>query len=249
MNRVITIVYAPGAYGSFIGWALDRFNTIRNNFEPPIMDNPLQPDGSSHGYASFCKVRNTNSFMEELEKCRNSTSHWDYSIYGGWPAAIGEDINLAIHQILRWMNNDDRIIFIERPTLQEVFLCWLNNETKMTRERWYGMLDITEDAQLTERLQQEIDNRFCEVLDSRIIKISVSDILNNDPTKLLQKLYNHLDWNMTDVDMFADVHARMTSMQNNLQVFNDLFNNKLANLTAAQQSIDNIFKEYQNGLY
>ena len=70
MNRVITIVYAPGAYGSFIGWALDRFNTIRNNFEPPIMDNPLQPDGSSHGYASFCKVRNTDSFMEELEKCQ-----------------------------------------------------------------------------------------------------------------------------------------------------------------------------------
>jgi len=249
LNRVITIVYAPGAYGSFIGWALDRFNAIRKTHQPPIMDNPLQPDGSSHGYASFCKVRDTDSFMEELEKCRNAISHWGYSIYGGWPAAIGEDIDPAIHQILRWMNSDDRIIFIERPTLHEVFLCWLNNETKMTRERWYGMLDIRDDAQLTERLQKEIDNRSCDVSDSRIVRVSVSDILNGDPTKLLQKLYTHLDWDIVDALDFTNVHARMVSMQNNLQVLDDLYSNKLADLTAAQQSIYNIFKEYNDGLH
>jgi len=249
MNRVICIVYAPGAYGSFIGWALDRFNAIRKNFQPAIMDNPLQPDGSSHGYASFCKVRDTDSFMEELEKCRNTNSHWGYSIYGGWPAAIGEDVNAAIHQILHWMNNDDRIIFIERPTLDEVFLCWLNNETKMTRERWYGMLDIRDDEQLTERLQQEIDNRHCDVIDSRIVKITVNDILQNEPTKLLQKLYKHLNWDTIDELDFTAVHTRMVSMQNNLQILENLYNINAINLSPAQESINKFLKEYQNGLY
>jgi hypothetical protein len=249
MNRVICIVYAPGAYGSFIGWALDRFNAIRKNFQPAIMDNPLQPDGSSHGYASFCKVRDTDSFMEELEKCRNTNSHWGYSIYGGWPAAIGEDVNAAIHQILHWMNNDDRIIFIERPTLDEVFLCWLNNETKMTRERWYGMLDIRDDEQLTERLQQEIDNRHCDVIDSCIVKITVNDILQNQPTKLLQKLYKHLNWDTVDELDFTTVHTRMVSMQNNLQILENLYNINATNLSPAQESINKFLKEYQNGLY
>ena len=250
MNRVITIIYAPGAYGSFIGWVLDRFNKTRKNFEPSIMDNPLQPDGSSHGYASFCKIRNTDFFIQELEKCRNSISLWGYGIYGGWPTAIGEDIDLATCKILRWMNDDDRIIFIERPTLHEVFLCWLNNETKMTRDRWYDMLDIRDDTQLIERLQQEIDNRSCDVSDSRIVRVSVIDILNGDPTKLLKKLYTHLDWEIedTDIDIFLDVHLRMINMQKNLQILYDLYSNKLTNLTAAQKSINNILRKYNNDL-
>jgi len=54
---------------------------------------------------------------------------------------------------------------------------------------------------------------------------------------------------MTNVSTFVEVHERMVSMQNNLQVLDDLYNNKLADLTSAQQSINNIFKEYDNGLY
>jgi len=41
----------------------------------------------------------------------------------------------------------------------------------------------------------------------------------------------------------------MVSMQNNLQILENLYNINAINLSPAQESINKFLKEYQNGLY
>lgn len=249
MTKTICIVYAPGAYGSFLGWAIDRFNTKRVLYEPKVLDDPILPDGSSHSYASFCKVKHTETFISELEKCRSQSPHWGYGIYGGWPANIGENIDAAIHQIYLWMNREDKIIFVERPTLQEVFLCWLNNETKMTRERWYGILNIENDDMLTQRLLEEIRTKnLNDSYDNRLLRISVNDILYNNANNTLKLLHDHVGFDVCDSEIFVNMHSKMLSLQDNIMTLDSLLKSKIP-LTPAQKSITNYIKENKNGFY
>ena len=91
MNQVIAVIYQPGAYGSFVSWLTERTSKVRRRFEPAIMDDPLLPDGSSHAYASFCKIKGSEDFMAGLNEVRWDIRPWHTAIYAGWPAARFSD--------------------------------------------------------------------------------------------------------------------------------------------------------------
>ena len=77
MNQVTIVAYPPGAYGSFISWMIERFSKHRTG----ITDNPLLPDGSSHAYASFCKVKGIDDFMYGLNQARWDIKPWHTNIH------------------------------------------------------------------------------------------------------------------------------------------------------------------------
>ena len=213
MTQTICVVYKPGAYGSFISWAIDRFSDTRKQYQPSITDNPLLPDGSSHGYASFCKIKTNDDFMQGLNTARRVDVPWGYQIFAGWP---NDNINVSLTALSKWMATTDKLIVVNCATPEDHMLCYLRNEATMNKDRWYGMLNISSDSELLNALQADIDAEYLDVAainDQRILTIDIQSLLTSDPYDIFNKLSAHLEWAVCDKELFVDVMLRMQALQ------------------------------------
>ena len=244
MNQVTVVVYPPGAYGSFISWMVERFSKHRTG----VTDDPLLPDGSSHGYASFCKVKGIDDFMAGLEQARHDTTPWHTNIYAGWPSNPLEDLNSNVRTILDWMMPFDRLIYVDVYRTDEHILCYLRNEATMDRDRWYGMLGIDNDNQLADRLRVDIESPRLSVIDledPRLTLVSIEDILDDHPGVLWNKVSQTLGWPMKDNELYFNVSTEMRRKQEKFQQMTDGFGPEG---TPVQRATWKYFKEKHDGL-
>ena len=236
MNQVICIAYQPGAFGSFLAWTVERFSLVRKRYLPAVMDDPLLPDGSSHAYASFCKIKTVSDFMQGFHAARWDINAWHTKVFAGWP---GGDINDAVPQIQSWMMAFDKLILVECEDADDHYICYLRNESTIDRDRWYGMLNISSDDQLIDALRKDIDQpTLSQSLknDPRILSLSVKKILNWSPDQLGHAMQTVLGWPTCDHQLFRSVTSDMQSRQ--VQYLTRLSNikNGIAS-TAAERAI------------
>ena len=210
MNQVTIVAYPPGAYGSFISWMIERFSKHRTG----ITDNPLLPDGSSHAYASFCKVKGSDDFMYGLNQARWDIKPWHTNLYAGWPCNPVEDIADNIKDILDWMMPFDRLIYIDVYRESDHMLCYIRNEATMDQDRWYDMLGISSDSQLGDRLRFDIESRRLPAIeDPRLLRVNLHDILVDEPGVLWNNISQALGWPMHDFGLFKLVLEEMNQRQ------------------------------------
>ena len=243
MNQTICIAYKPGAFGSFLAWAVERFSAVRKRYEPAIMDNPLLPDGSSQAYASFCKIKTVDDFMQGLNATRWDVQPWHANIFAGWP---GQDINGSVSQIQEWMLGFDRLIVVECSNADDHYLCYLRNEATISRDRWYGMLNISSADELAAALRRDISeplldkSAWCH--DPRISVVTVKNILEWSPDQLGRMLSDAVSWPTCDHDVFRSVTADMQSRQ--IRYIDRLHRLKTGTAnTAAEQAILTVYNE------
>ena len=242
MNQTICIAYQPGAFGSFLAWATERFSKVRKQYLPAVMDDPLLPDGSSHAYASFCKIKTMNDFMQGFHAARWDIKIWHTNVFAGWP---GGNINDAVPQIQSRMMAFDKLIVVECDDADDHYLCYLRNESTMDRDRWYGMLNVSTDAQLIDALRKDINQpKLAQSLknDPRILALTVKKILNWSPDQLGHALQTTLGWPTCDHDVFRSVTADMQSRQ--IRYIDRLHRLKTGTAnTAAEQAILTVYNE------
>lgn len=214
MNQVTAVIYQPGAYGSFVSWMIERTNKIRQQ-HPGIPDDPLLPDGSSHGYASFCKVKDNDDFISGLNDARWSITPWHTVIYAGWPAGPDESISVAVRRVLDWMNAFDKIIYVSCTKPDHHYLRYLRNETTMDKTRWYGMIAIDDDAGLHAALERDLSAMALDpvISDPRLMRISIDDLLYTDKERFVRRLLSHLGWPICDMGLAEDTLVRMRLAQ------------------------------------
>jgi hypothetical protein len=216
----IVIFYTPGAYGSFLAWMIERFNTARQAHEPAVIDNPLQPDGSSHSYATLCKlspVSDIEDFLKDTE-----TNPWGYRIWAGWPVTNAISLDQAIETTLKSMQSQDHLIVVSRTTQWEALLCWLNAGSKLEQRRWFNTLGITNETELIGALQRELDNRFFNrVDDPRLLEISINEILFA-PTARVLSLVTELGFDICDAELLNAVLTEKRRLQYNISMLNNI---------------------------
>lgn len=212
----ILIFYSPGAYGSFLTWMIDRFNQERQNHEPAVIDNPLQPDGSSHAHVSLCKFSGTESIKQWLED--SEVVPWGYRIWGGWPVTETETLDQAIEKTLKLLGPQDKLIVVSRTTEWETQLCWLNAQTKLDSDRLKQMYGENYSQCLDQLYQKELAQRiFKRVPDSRLIEISVHEILSA-PAERLLSLITQLEMNPCDQPLLESVLIQHRACQHNTKL-------------------------------
>jgi hypothetical protein len=244
MTKKIVIFYVPGSFGSFLSWMIDRFNTVRKNHEPKIIDNPLQEDGSSHGYASLCKIENIDQVKTFLKS--NSSSAWGYDIWAGWPVTKDKNLDQCISETLGSMSNDDRLIVVTRFSDFEAGVSWINASKKLDQKRWFDSLKISGVNQLQERLNEELNQRhFLKVNDLRFIEISINELLFAQPSRILSTL-NLLGFDICDESLFTEVLEEKRKMQHSVALMNDILSgNLIKHDNHAVTSVINLIKEKQ----
>lgn len=214
MNQVITILYRPGAYGSFLAWALERFNSVRRKYEPAVTGNPLLPDGSSHGYASHCKVRTVPNLIQDLNEARWAATPWHFKIHAAWPTG---DINDAIAAVQDWMYSHDKLIVVDVIDDEEFALLYLRNEATLDADRWHCMIDVSADDELANALRRDINEPAVDpdqfILDRRIRILSLWDILNNSAPLFGFDIFGFLGWPTYDEKLFEDRVREMRELQ------------------------------------
>lgn len=214
----IVIFYTPGAYGSFLSWMIERFNTARQAHEPKVIDNPLQVDGSSHGYATLCKCSCTAQVEQWLTQ--KETTPWGYRIWAGWPVTSTASLDQAIEQTLTAMGANDYLIVVSRTTEWETKLCWLNAQTKLDRDRWFKDLGISHESELGDKFKQELEQRhFNRLADSRLLEISVNEILFA-PTQRVLSLVTQLGLTVCDAELFDQILTENRLRQYNIEKIN-----------------------------
>jgi len=242
MNKNIVIFYVPGSFGSFLSWMVERFNTVRKNFNPPIIDNPLQEDGSSHGYASLCKIEN----LEQVKLFLNDpvVPEWGYKIWAGWPVTNEKNLDQCIQETLAAMSESDRLIVVSRITDFEVGVSWINASKKLDQTRWFNSLNISNEHELQQKLKQEFNQRqFLKVADPRFIEISINELLFAQPSRILSTL-NLLGFDVCDESLFTEVLEEKRKMQQSVTLMNDILSGKLDHSDSqAVASVINLIKE------
>jgi len=235
----------PGAYGSFLCWALERFSKVRKSYHPPVTDNPLLPDGSSHAYASFCKVKQEDQFIDGLNVARNSVVPWNHNVYAGWPCGKSENLQKTVENIGSWMNTMDRLIVVVPQTPVDHYICYIRNEFTLDKTRWYDILGIEKDEQLYERMIEDIEADYSlNVEDPRILKLTISEILYDPPYVLFGKIAKLVGWPTCDFGLFETTLYEMRKRQE--KYFNMITDaNKGDSLT--QRAITKFRLEYNNG--
>lgn len=215
MSKIICVAYQPGAFGSFVGWTIERFMAARKQHQPPVTDDPLAPDGSSHSYASFCKIKRNSEFIEGFYDARRTESPYGYQIYAGWPQGIDEDLLWSINRVVNNLGTFDKMFVIECDNENDHFLRYLRNESTMDRDRWYGMIEAKNGDDLLKRLISDIGNGRLpkDYQNSRLCRIGFSEILHGDPNELFDKIFKHLDSGSCDRELFLSTTDRMRSMQ------------------------------------
>lgn len=214
MSNVICIAYQPGAYGSFLAWAIEKTSSARAQYMPAVMDDPLLADGSSHAYASFCKVKNNEDFIEGIYNARRQTTDWGYQIHAGWPVGDGEEIERSISMVLGNLSTFDRMFIVECTDPIDHCVRYLRNEATMDRDRWYGMLGIKHSDQLLSRLKRDVEQKQLDegYSHSRLCKINMKDFAG-PADELYDRITSHMGWPSRDKELFKNVKDRMWSMQ------------------------------------
>jgi len=214
----IVIFYTPGAYGSFLSWMIERFNTARRAHQPAIIDNPLQADGSSHGYATLCKCSSTAMVKQWLSQ--EEVTPWGYRIWAGWPVTSVTSLDQAITDVLDNMGANDHLIVVSRTTEWEAKLCWLNAQTKLEPSRLFKELGISDASELEDKFKQELEQRhFNRRADPRLLEISVNEILFA-PTDRVLSLVTELGLEVCDTKLFNQVLVTNRQQQHNVKKLN-----------------------------
>ena len=229
----IVIFYTPGAYGSFLAWMIERFNTARLACEPAVIDNPLQSDGSSHSYATLCKLSPVDEITDFLENT-TEVNPWGYRIWAGWPVTNNTSLDQAIETTLAAMRPQDHLIVVSRTTEWEALLCWLNAGSKLEQQRWFTSLGIDNENALVQALKRELASRFFNrVNDSRLLEISINEILFA-PTARVLSLVTALGFDICDAELLNAVLTEKRQLQTNVNILNNI---KLAKSSPAVDSI------------
>ena len=215
MSKIICIAYQPGAFGSFVGWTIERFTAARKQYQPPVIDDPLASDGSSHSYASFCKIKKNSEFVEDVYDARRTESPYGYQIYAGWPQGLGEDLLWSMNRVANNLGTFDKMFVIECDNEDDHFLRYLRNESTLDRDRWYSMIEIKNSEDLFKRLIYDIESGRLptDYQHSQVCRIGFSEILSGDPTELFDRIFKHLDSASCDRELFLSTIDRMRSMQ------------------------------------
>jgi hypothetical protein len=241
VNQVTIVAYPPGAYGSFLSWMIERFSKHRTG----VTDDPLLPDGSSHAYASFCKVKGISDFMIGLNEARWDIKPWHTNIYAGWPSNPLENLEDNINDILDWMMPYDRMVFVDACHESDHMLFYLRNEATMDRDRWYDMLGIDSDGQLADRLRFDIEgDRLRKHDDPRMMSVTIDDILVDEPAVLWNRMNQFLGWPMEGFEHFNKVIAEMRRRQ---EKFYHMIDEVGPVGTPAQKAIYRYLMEENNG--
>jgi len=115
----------------------------------------------------------------------------------------------------------------------------------MDRDRWYGMLGINGDSQLSHRLRFDIeDDRINENNDPRMIDVNIDDILVNEPQSLWDKLSKLLGWPMIDYQLFVEILEKMRKKQ---EKFYQMVDEISPSGTSVQKAIYTYLMEKNNG--
>lgn len=211
----IVIFYTPGAYGSFLTWLIDRFNQTRKSHQPAVTDNPLQPDGSSHGHVSLCKCTTVDTIEQWINTV--DVNPWGYRIWGGWPVNAQTTLDQAIDQTLPLLGDEDHLIVVSRTTKWEAEICWLNAQSKLDPERFCSTFGISPDTNIDSIYQRELDQRhFKRRADARLIEISVNEILSAPADRLLS-LVDQLGLVSCDQALLESVLPQHRSLQTNIK--------------------------------
>jgi hypothetical protein len=231
MKRIL-IFYTPGAYGSFLAWMIERFNTARRAHNPPVIDNPLQANGSSHSYATLCKLSPMTEIIDFLED--DQVTPWGYRIWAGWPVTQSVSLDQAIDATLAAMGANDRLVVVSRDSEWEALLCWLNAGSKLEPSRWFSGLGIESPEQLTDALRAELASKsFKRLSDPRLLEISVNDIVFAPADQVLS-LVSELGLEICDHKLFETIIAENRSLQTNIELLDDI---NSAESTPAVESI------------
>lgn len=218
MNQVITIMYPPGAYGSFLSWTVDRFSRIRRDLGPPVTDDPLSKDGSSHEHSSLCSIDDMQGFVLGLCESRLPAEPWKHRVHAGWPVRSGDTLDDAVGAVLDVMSPYDRLITVEPIDPDMHYISYLRAEATLDPERWYGMLgaEIGDADALAERLAADVARPRSKPRedDPRWMRLGMGNILNyNTEPQLFDMIARHLGWPVIDRDLFVDTCRRMRGMQ------------------------------------
>lgn len=181
--------------------------------EPLVTDNPLLLDGSSHAYASFCSIKGVDDFLQGMQAARAATNPWNTAIYAGWPCNPAESINPNIQRVLDNMMPFDRMIYVDVIYPPDIMLCYIRNEATLDRQRWFDILGIDNENQLSQRLAFDINEDALGNDDPRILRLNFHNILMSDEGKLWNKFQQHLGWPMIDKDIFISVLKDMRARQ------------------------------------
>ena len=242
MAKKIVIFYVPGSFGSFLSWMIERFNTVRKNFNPAVIDNPLQEDGSSHGYASLCKIEN----LEQVKLFLNDpvVPEWGYKIWAGWPVDKQKNLDQCIEETLSMLSPEDRLIVVTRFTEFEAGVSWINASKKLDQTRWFSSLKINNTEELQQKIKEEFNQRhFLKVADPRFIEVSINELLFAQPTRILSTL-NLLGFDICDESLFIKVLEEKRKKQQSVTLMNDILSGKLEQSDDhAVTSVINLIKE------
>lgn len=214
MTQLICLAYQPGAYGSFTSWIVDRFSAERKKHEA-ISDDPLLPDGSGHKYVTYCKIQNNDNFVAMMDHAKSKEKPWGYNIYAGWPVGVREDLNVAMFKALDNLKDNDKFLLIECTTPEEHFIRYLRNEPTMDQARWYGMLEVTDEEDLFDRLKSDIETRpfSPNYYHPNFLRINMQDINFLDADVLFKKITDFLAWELCDTQLFKQVFDRRKKLQ------------------------------------
>lgn len=217
--KKIVILYSPGSYGSFVSWMIERFNTARMDHHPKIVDDPLTANGSSHAYASLCKIEDLMSLQHWIK--HTEPTPWGYSIWAGWPITNKHDLQTCIDTVLSWLDHNGRVVLISRVTEQEALISWLNAGLKLDTDRLLSMLDCRDLSDLDQKLQETMDQRhFRTIRDPRFIEISVNDIHHSDPGHLLSVI-SMIGLSVCDHEHFEKILIKQRRLQKNIDMIMD----------------------------
>lgn len=215
-KKNIVIFYSPGSYGSFLSWLIDRFNSQRKLHEPAVVDDPLQPNGSSHGHASFCQHSSLDTIADWLGESNDSP--WGYRIWAGWPVNAKISLDQAISETLKLLRPQDRLVIISRTSEWEARLSWLNARSKLDQSRFFDMLGIKNEQELDAKYQEQLQQRhFQKVNDPRFIEISVNDLLHSPSNRLLS-FVDQLGLNSCDQQHLEQILPKHRAMQHNVKL-------------------------------
>lgn len=218
MNQVITILYPPGAYGSFMSWTVDRFSRIRRSMDRSVADDPLSNDGSSHAHASHCSIDTLEGFITDLDDARSKMVPWKHAVHAGWPVRDGTSVDDAIESVLSWMSPYDKLITIEPTDADMHYICYLRSEATLDRDRWQSMtgIDPGDVTSLAKQLDADISRQRSTAMDGepRWLRLGIGNILNyNTEPQLFDMIARHLAWPVVDKDLFVETCRRMRGMQ------------------------------------
>jgi hypothetical protein len=156
-----------------------------------------------------------------------------------------ENLEDNINDILDWMMPYDRMVFVDAWRESDHILCYLRNEATMDRDRWYGMLGINSDGQLADRLRFDIEgDRLRKLNDPRIMRVTIDDLLIDDPAVLWNRMYQFLGWPMEGFDHYK---AIMLEMRRRQEKFYHMIDEVGPGGTPAQKAIYRYLMEKNNG--